>query len=133
MHILRNHFWGSREKKVSHWFPGMRTPKVLLLPPKNMDFWPKNGQIWPKTDIFGQILSFLAHLIQCPTQKQCGQVALVVFLLCGYQNFYLVPKKIKFWPLSSQFWSKIGIFCQVLAFLAHLVPYPTEKQSEQVA
>ena len=39
---------------MSHWFPGMRTPKVLLLPPKNMDFWPKNGQIWPKICIIGR-------------------------------------------------------------------------------
>ena len=51
------------------------------------DFWAKNGQIWPKTDIFGQISSFLAHFIQCPTKKQFEQVAQVVLLLCGYQNF----------------------------------------------
>ena len=30
-----------------------------------MDFWPKTGQIWPRPSIIGQILAFLAHLIQC--------------------------------------------------------------------
>ena len=35
-------------KKVSHWTPDMRVPKVLLPPPKKLDFWPKNGQLWPQ-------------------------------------------------------------------------------------
>ena len=42
-------------KKVPHWFPDMKEPKVLLHPPQIMDFWPKEVQIWPQTDIFGQI------------------------------------------------------------------------------
>ena len=50
-------------KKVSHWIPDMRLPKVLLHPPKNLEFLPKIGQIWPQTGIFGQIWAFLAHLI----------------------------------------------------------------------
>ena len=56
-------------KDVSHWFPDMWVPIVLLHVPKN-GFWPKSGQILPKT---GQILAFLAHVIQCPTKKQCKQ------------------------------------------------------------
>ena len=59
--------------------------------PQKMDFWPKNGQICPKTGIFGQTWAFLAHLTQCPTEKQFEQVAKVVFQLCGYKNFYLLP------------------------------------------
>ena len=32
-------------KKVSHWTPDMRVPKVLLPPPQKTEFWPKNGLI----------------------------------------------------------------------------------------
>ena len=62
--------------------------------PLEMDFLPKNSQIWPKIAIFGHILvflaqkrqslaqnmqyayailAFLAHLVPCPTKKQCEQ------------------------------------------------------------
>ena len=46
-------------KKVSHWNPDMRVPKVLLPAPKKLDFRPINGQIWPKTGNFGQVSAFL--------------------------------------------------------------------------
>ena len=50
----------------------------------------------PKTVKFGLKLAFLAHLIQCPTKKQCKQVAKVVFRYVGNG--------------------------QISAFLAHLIP-----------
>ena len=34
-----------QHKKVPHWFPDIRVPKVLTPFPPKMDFWPKNGQI----------------------------------------------------------------------------------------
>ena len=55
--------------------------------PKKMGCWPKNGQNWPKTGIFGRIRAFLAHLVPCPTKKQCEQGFHVVFPLRGCQNF----------------------------------------------
>ena len=42
---------------------------------KNASFRPKNWHFWPDMAIFGQIWAFLAHLIQCLTKKQWGQVA----------------------------------------------------------
>ena len=44
-------------------------PKLLLTPVEIKIFGQKR-QIWPKTDIFGQILAFLAHLIQCPKMSK---------------------------------------------------------------
>ena len=49
-------------------------PKLLLTPVEIKIFGQKRP-IWPKTDIFGQILAFLGHLVSYPTKKQCGQVA----------------------------------------------------------
>ena len=73
----------------------MRVPKVLLPAPQKLDFGPKNGQIWPKTGIFGQILAFLAHLIQCLTKKQIGKVAQVVLHLHCISNNGIAPKTFK--------------------------------------
>merc|ERR1719494_1086711 len=57
--------------------------KIFTPCPEKLDSGPKNGQIWPKTGILGQISAFLAHSIQYPTKKQCGQVAEVAFCYVG--------------------------------------------------
>ena len=51
---------GFNTKKVSHWFPDIRVPKVLLLPPQKIGFLaqkqPKlaqNWHFWPNIGIFG--------------------------------------------------------------------------------
>ena len=84
-----------------------------------MDFWPKKGHIWPKTDILGQILACLAHLIPFPTKEQCRQVAQVVFLLYGYQNFYLLPQEIGFFGPKT---AKFGLKLTFLAKYRHFLP-----------
>ena len=38
----------SNTEKVSHWFPDMRIPKVVLHPPKEWIFGPKRAKFGPK-------------------------------------------------------------------------------------
>ena len=52
----------------------------------------------------------------------------------GYQKFWFLPQKLGFlaqkWPdlvKNGQIWPKIGIFGQILAFLAYLIPWPTKQ------
>ena len=64
------------KKDLSHWSPDMGVPKVLLPLPKKWIFGPKLAicqilAILPNIGIFGQIFASLAHLIRCPTKKQC--------------------------------------------------------------
>ena len=68
--LLRNFLIGSRIEDTKSFTP-----------------CPQKWIFGSKMAIFGQILAFLAHLIRCPSKKKCGQVARVVFPLCGYKNF----------------------------------------------
>ena len=70
------------------WFPDMKVPKVLLHPPspqslflakKRLDL-AQNWHFWPNIGIFGPFE-------QMPDQKQCKQVALVVFRYLGFKTF----------------------------------------------
>ena len=59
-------------------FSVMWVPKLLLSSVKIRIFCPKTTKFGPKLAflvIFGQILAFLAHLVSCPTKKQCEQDA----------------------------------------------------------
>ena len=67
-------------------------PKLLLTPVEIKIFGQKRP-IWPKTDIFGQILAFLAHLVLRPP-KTMRTSCLGGFPLYGYQNFHLLPFKL---------------------------------------
>ena len=68
--LLRNFLIGSRIEDTKSFTP-----------------CPQKWIFGSKMAIFGQILAFLAHFIRCPSKKKCGQVARVVFPLCGYKNF----------------------------------------------
>ena len=64
--------------KLSLWFSVMLVPKLLLTPIKIRIFGPKMAKFGPKSSflvILGQILAFLAHVVQCPTKIQCEQSA----------------------------------------------------------
>ena len=86
---LTNQFFST--KKVSHWFPDMRVPKVILPSPQKIGFLaqkrPNLAQNWhfrPNIGIFGPF-----DLL--PDQKTKRTSCLGGFLLCWYQNFYLLP------------------------------------------
>ena len=64
--------------KLSRWFSVMLVPKLLLTPIKIRLFGQKTAKFGPKYAflvIFGQILPFFAHFVQCPTKNQCEQGA----------------------------------------------------------
>ena len=80
------HFWPTWSKgwpknnanKLPKWFSVMLVPKLLLNPIKIRLFGPKMAKFGPKSSflvILGQILAFLAHVVQCPTKIQCEQSA----------------------------------------------------------
>ena len=90
------------------WVPKLWLPPVLI-----SIFGPKTAKFGPKYTfvvIFGQILAFLAHLVPCPTKKQCKQGAYVFFTLCGYQNFCFLLLKLGFFAQNDQILLEIGIF-----------------------
>ena len=90
----------------------------FLISPQKMDFWPKNGQIWPKTDIFGQILAFLGHLVPCPTINNANKMPWW-FPVTMIPKLLLPPVRIRIFCLKT---AKLGpklaflvIFGQILA------------------
>ena len=50
------------------------------------------GQIWPNTDIFGQILAFLAYLVLCPTINNGNKVPSWFFRYVGTKTLALSCK-----------------------------------------
>ena len=103
--------------------------KALFKVPKicNINFWIENAD-WhfsPNNGLSGLVLP----RIKCEQIRCLGS-----FLICGYQKFFSLPKMLGF---LAQIIAKLGpklafldILSQILAFLAHLVPYPTKKQCE---
>ena len=80
------HFWPTwsnswpknNANKLPKWFFVMLVPKLLLNPIKIRLFGPKMAKFGQKSSflvILGQILAFLAHIVQCPTKIQCEQGA----------------------------------------------------------
>ena len=70
-------------------FPVVWVSKVLLPPVKVRMFDPKKAKFCPKKAllvIFGQILAYFAHLVQCPTNKSMRAKCISGFLICLYQN-----------------------------------------------
>ena len=85
--------------------------KILLPPKKNKDFWPKKAnqaQKYAFVVILGQILAFLAHLVPCPTNKQCKRYV-------STKIFSSSDKNQDFWPKNDQilpkicFWAHVGL------------------------
>ena len=70
----------------------MWVTKLFTNTHKYYDFWPINGQIWPKIGFFGQILAFLAHLVEWPTKKHAIKVP---FSFTWVQKLILTPIKIR--------------------------------------
>ena len=86
---------------------------------------PKNWILGPKTAKFGPKLAFLAKYRHfCPKYPN---------FWVKKAHFYSLPPKMYFWPKNGQIWPKIGIFGQILAFLAYLIPWPTKQWCKQVA
>ena len=77
-------------ERVSHRFPDMRIPNVLLHPPQKLNFWPKSGKSWPKIGIFGKIWAFLVHFIQCLTKKTSKRLPRC-FFCCVWGPKLLLP------------------------------------------
>ena len=82
-----------------------------------------------KLHIFVPSGQFEPHRSMFSTRKRC----LIGSLIWGYQKFCSIPPKMDFWPKNGQIWPKIGIFGQILAFLAYLIPWPTKQWCKQVA
>ena len=94
----------------------------------------------PKTSQFGQTLAFLIILAQIfyfmvhfgalPDHKTMGTRCLVGSLICEYQNFCSLSKKLGFWPENGQIGTKYAflvILGQILAFLVHFGAIPDKK------
>ena len=86
----------------------------------------QNASFGPNIGIFGPL-----DLMR--DQKTMRTSCLGGFLLCWYQNFYLLrlfgPKTAKFGPRSAF----LVILGQILPFFAHFVQCPTKNQCEQGA
>ena len=86
------------QKTIWTSYPGgfsvMWVPKLLLTPIRTRVFGPKPAKFGPKYAflvILGQIMAFLIHLVLCPTIEIIRTRCVGGFLICGYQNFYLLP------------------------------------------
>ena len=77
-------------KEVSHWFPDMRIPKVLLHSPKKWIFGPKTAKFGPKLAFWAKYRHFWP-IWSNAWPKKMRTSCLGGFLLCWYQNFYLLP------------------------------------------
>ena len=94
-HDCENFAWSvnsfNNMKKVSYWNPDMRVPKFLLPAPKKIGFQaqkrPNLAQNWH----FGPNISIFGPFDLMPDQKTMRTSCLDGFLLCWYQNFYLLP------------------------------------------
>ena len=65
----------------------------------------KNGQLWPKMAILvilGQIFAFMVYFDGMNDQKTMGTRCPVGFLICEYQNFCPLSKKLGFGPKNGQ-------------------------------
>merc|ERR1712115_747256 len=110
--------------------------KIFTPCPQEIGFWAqkrpnlaKNWQFWPNIGIFGPF-----DLM--PDQKTMRTSCLGGFLLCWYQNFHLLPKKLGFLAQKWPNWSKICIFGHFglnIAIFSHFVQCPTKNQCEQGA
>ena len=99
----------------------MRVPKFLLPAPK-IGFWaqkrPNLAQNWH----FGPNIGIFAPFDLKPDQKTMQTSCLDGFLLCWYQNFYLLPYKIKiFGPKTAKFGPKYAF----LVILGQILPFCT--------
>ena len=100
------------------------------LPPKNWILGPKTAKFGPKRH-FGPNIGIFGPFDLMPDQKQCGQVAEVVFCYVG-TKLLLNPIKIRIiGPKNGQIWSKICIFWsflgQILPFFCTFCPIPDQK------
>ena len=104
------------KNNLSHWSPDVRVPKVLLPLLKNV--------------FFAQNCQFAKYWQFCQ-KKQCKQGAQVVFYYVGTKNFCFLPYKIRIFDQKTAKFGLTHAFLvlqgQILAYLIHLVPCPTNK------
>merc|ERR1711873_122834 len=139
-HLVHIVFWSGIGQNVQKWqYLALFGPKILIFMgvsksfgtkiftpcPQKLDFGPKNGQIWPKTGIF-------APFDLKPDQKTMQTSCLDGFLLCWYQNFYLLPQKLGFLAQkrpnlvqNMHFWSFWAKYCHFCTFC----PMPDQKNN----
>ena len=70
-------------KKVSHWTPDIRVPKVLLSPPKNWIFGPKRAKFGPKLEFWPNIGIF------CPFDLMPDQKTMRTSCLGGFSIIWV--------------------------------------------
>ena len=86
------HFWPvwsnawpkNNADKLPKWFSVMLVPKLLLNPIKIRLFGPKMAKFGQKSSflvILGQILAFLAHIVQCPTKNNADKLLRCFFVM----------------------------------------------------
>jgi len=93
-------------KEVSHLFPDMRVPKVLLPFQKN-GLLVRKGPIWPKIGIFAQYWPFWPIWSYAQPKNNANEVPTWFSVtLCGHQNFCFLPKRLGFlvqkWPILAK-------------------------------
>ena len=111
-------------------------PKILVIPLISASFWPFSSlSSRLQADCRDCILVSENAVWLCRFKSDCTDCCLIVVgaLIWGYQKFYSIPPKMDFRPKNGQNWPKTGIFGQLWAFLAHLVPWLTIKRCEQGA
>ena len=113
-----------------------RVPKVLLPPPKKIDFWPKNGQILPKNWHFWPNMGVFGPFDPMPDQKRMRTRCVGLFfcnILTVSKTFTSTQNNKDFWPKKGHIWPQIDILGKILAFLAYFVCAVTMLDIQQQA
>ena len=103
-------------KEVSHWFPDVRVPKVLLHPPKKWIFGPKTAKFGPKLAFWAKYRHFLPIWSNAWPKNNADKlpkwfsVMLVPKLLLTPIKFRIFGQKRTNLAQNGHFWSNIGIF-----------------------
>merc|ERR1711884_393145 len=106
----------------------MRLPKLLLPAPKKLYLGPRTAKFCPNLAFWAKYRHFCPFDLM-PDQKTMRTSCLSGFLLCWYQNFYLLPYKLGFLAQKRpnlvenlhflSFWAK---YCHFLHILSNARP-----------
>ena len=126
----KNDFWPQLFKFSGQnctFSPDMREPKVLLSPPRKLNFRSKNGQIWPKTGIFLPNISLFCPFDPMPDQKTMRKRCLGGSFVIWLPKLLLTYVKIRtFGPKKAKFGAKKGflvILGKILFFFGWLAGF----------
>ena len=106
----------------------MLVPKLLISPVKKRIFCPKTTKFGPKLAFWAKYRHFWPIWSKAWPKNNADKLSRW-FLLCCYQNFYLLPQKLGFlaqkWPNLVQnlhFWSFWAKYCHFLHILSNARP-----------